>query len=87
VQKQEMDRRAENLAKNPGTGLSWDQAKAEIRSATMAEIILAERPENIPIKDWQKEELLRRKAEHAQSPEGALSWEEAKEQILRRRNG
>ena len=44
---------------------------------------LADTPEVVPLTDWQKEELARRKAEYLAHPESAVSWEEAKEQIRR----
>lgn len=31
-QKEELDRRKENLMKNPASGLSWDEVKKRIRS-------------------------------------------------------
>jgi len=42
---------------------------------------LADTPEDIPVTDWQKEELTRRKARHQQDPGSALSWEQVKERL------
>lgn len=42
---------------------------------------LAKTPEALPVPDWQKEELAKRKASHQSRPEAAVSWEEAKERI------
>ena len=47
---------------------------------------LADHPENVPVPDWLKTELDRRKAAYLQNPESAMTWEEAKESI-RRANG
>jgi putative addiction module component (TIGR02574 family) len=41
-------------------------------------------PEQIPVLDWQKEELAKRKANYLQNPDSGSSWEEVKERI---RNG
>jgi putative addiction module component (TIGR02574 family) len=41
-------------------------------------------PEQIPVLDWQKEELAKRKATHMQNPNSGSSWEAVKERI---RNG
>jgi putative addiction module component (TIGR02574 family) len=40
----------------------------------------------VPVPDWQKEELARREAEYTNHPESGVPWAEAKERI-RRRNG
>jgi putative addiction module component (TIGR02574 family) len=45
---------------------------------------LAANPEDVPIHDWQKEELARRKANLAQNPGSALSWEEVKRRVRNR---
>jgi putative addiction module component (TIGR02574 family) len=42
---------------------------------------LSATPENIPIPDWQKEELDRRNAEFEKHPESALSWEDVRQQL------
>ena len=44
-------------------------------------------PEQIPVLDWQKEELARRKAAYLQNPDSGSSWEAAKERIHSQRNG
>jgi putative addiction module component (TIGR02574 family) len=44
-------------------------------------------PEQIPVLDWQKEELARRKAAYLQNPGSGSSWEAAKERIRSQRNG
>ena len=38
-------------------------------------------PENIPVHEWQKEELARRRAKLASTPASGLSWEEVKRRI------
>ena len=38
---------------------------------------IAATPEEIPVPQWQKDELARRKAEHLRNPESAIPWEEA----------
>ena len=40
---------------------------------------IAATPEEIPVPQWQKDELARRKAEHLRNPESAIPWEEALE--------
>lgn len=47
---------------------------------------LASTPENVPLYDWQRDELARRKTNLASNPASAVSWEEVK-QALRRRHG
>ena len=42
---------------------------------------IASVPEAVPVPDWQKEELARRKSDHLQNPGSETSWEEAKERI------
>jgi putative addiction module component (TIGR02574 family) len=42
---------------------------------------IAAQPEQIPILDWQKEELAKRKANHLQNPDSGSSWEEVKQRI------
>jgi putative addiction module component (TIGR02574 family) len=44
---------------------------------------LAANPEDVPVYDWQLEELERRRADHESHPELATTWEEA----LRRARG
>jgi len=45
---------------------------------------LAARPEDVPVHDWQKEELARRKANLQNNPASALSWEEVQRRIRSR---
>jgi putative addiction module component (TIGR02574 family) len=45
---------------------------------------LAATPEQLPMPDWQKEELDRREEEHLKSPASAIPWEQALEELRRR---
>jgi putative addiction module component (TIGR02574 family) len=45
---------------------------------------IAQVPEQIPVLDWQKEELAKRKAAYLQNPNAGSSWEAVKDRI---RNG
>jgi putative addiction module component (TIGR02574 family) len=45
---------------------------------------LAATPNAVPIFDWQKEELARRKANLQRNPASALSWEEVKRRVRSR---
>ncbi len=45
---------------------------------------LAATPSEVPIHDWQKEELARRKANLMSKPARGLSWEEVKERVRSR---
>ncbi len=45
---------------------------------------LAATPEAVPVHDWQKEELARRKANLRQHPASGLRWEEVKQQVRSR---
>jgi putative addiction module component (TIGR02574 family) len=47
---------------------------------------LAAVPDEVPVHDWQKEELARRKANLQKNPGTGLTWEEVKRRI-RDRNG
>ena len=38
--------------------------------------------EDLPVPEWQKAELLRRKQEYARNPESAQPWSEVKRSIL-----
>ncbi len=40
---------------------------------------------DLPVPEWQKAELLRRKEEYAQNPDSAKPWSEAKRPILESR--
>jgi len=42
---------------------------------------LAAAPSEVPIHDWQKEELARRKANLMNNPASGLSWDEVKRRI------
>lgn len=42
---------------------------------------LAATPSNVPIHDWQREELARRRANLMQNPSSAISWDEVKLRI------
>lgn len=44
---------------------------------------LAATPQAVPVHDWQREELARRKALHAANPSAALQWEHVKRRIRR----
>jgi putative addiction module component (TIGR02574 family) len=41
-------------------------------------------PDEVPIHDWQKEELARRKANLLQNPASALTWEEVQRRVRSR---
>ena len=43
---------------------------------------IASHPASVPVADWLKDELSRRKAEYLLDPSIAVSWDEAKESIL-----
>jgi putative addiction module component (TIGR02574 family) len=45
---------------------------------------LAATPEAVPIHDWQKQELARRKANLMNNPASSLTWEEVKRSIRSR---
>ena len=45
---------------------------------------LAATPEAVPVHDWQKEELARRKANLMQNPASRLTWEEVKQRVRNR---
>jgi putative addiction module component (TIGR02574 family) len=42
---------------------------------------LASSPDKVPVHDWQKTELIRRKANLARSPGAGLAWEEVKRRV------
>jgi len=48
---------------------------------------LAPTLEAVPIHDWQKEELDRRKANLMENPASGLTWEEVKGRVRSRRGG
>ncbi|WP_165229270.1 addiction module protein [Aquisphaera insulae] len=45
---------------------------------------LAANPEDIPVHDWQVQELERRKANLANNPASGMSWEQVKQRIRSR---
>jgi putative addiction module component (TIGR02574 family) len=45
---------------------------------------LATTPEAVPIHDWQKQELARRKANLLSNPASGLTWEEVKRRVRSR---
>ena len=45
---------------------------------------LAANPEDVPVHDWQLEELARRKANLENNPASGLSWDEVKRRIRSR---
>jgi putative addiction module component (TIGR02574 family) len=45
---------------------------------------LATTPETVPVHDWQKQELARRKANLLSNPASGLSWEEVKRRVRNR---
>jgi putative addiction module component (TIGR02574 family) len=47
---------------------------------------IADAPQELPMPEWQKEELARRKAAHLADPGAALPWEEVMRR-LRKRDG
>jgi len=48
---------------------------------------LAATPSEIPVHDWQKKELARRKANLLSNPASGISWEEVKSKIRSRHDG
>jgi putative addiction module component (TIGR02574 family) len=42
---------------------------------------LASTPESVPVHDWQRRELSRRKANLMQNPSSGVAWEEVKRRI------
>ncbi len=45
---------------------------------------IAASPDSLPVPEWQKEELARRRADYLEHPESGVPWAEAKERIRRR---
>ncbi len=45
---------------------------------------LAATPESVPVHDWQKDELARRKANLLKIPASALSWQEVQRRVRSR---
>jgi putative addiction module component (TIGR02574 family) len=48
---------------------------------------IAANPDDIPVHDWQKDELDRRKANLAANPESALAWDEIVRRVRARHGG
>jgi putative addiction module component (TIGR02574 family) len=48
---------------------------------------IAQTPAQIPVLDWQKEELAKRKAAYLQNPDSGSSWEAVKDRIRSKRYG
>ncbi|AFZ45740.1 addiction module component, TIGR02574 family [Halothece sp. PCC 7418] len=48
---------------------------------------IAQSPEQIPVLDWQKEELRKRKESYFKNPDSGASWEVVKERIRSNSNG
>jgi putative addiction module component (TIGR02574 family) len=48
---------------------------------------IAQVQEQLPVLDWQKEELANRKAAYSQNPNSGSSWEAAKERISNGQHG
>ena len=44
---------------------------------------LASEPESVPVHEWQKQELARRKANLVKNPASGLSWEDVRQRIRR----
>ena len=42
---------------------------------------LAGKPEDVPVHDWQKQELARRKANLRKNPDAGLAWQEVKRRV------
>ena len=42
---------------------------------------LASNPDEVPVHDWQKEELARRKANLLENPGTALTWDEVQQRV------
>jgi len=70
---------------NPTTTSIFDLSPAE--KLQLVEDLwddLAATPEAIPVHDWQKEELARRKANLTKNPASGLTWEEVKRRVQER---
>lgn len=67
---------------NPGTPTIFDLSPAE--KLQLVEDLwddLAATPESVPVHDWQKQELSRRKARLLKDPASGLAWEEVKRRV------
>ncbi len=70
---------------NSGSGSVFDLSPAE--KLQLVEDLwddLAATPEAVPVHDWQKDELERRKANLTKNPTAGLSWAEVKHRIRSR---
>jgi putative addiction module component (TIGR02574 family) len=70
---------------NPGIGSVFDLTPPE--KLQLVEDLwddLAATPEAVPVHDWQKEELARRKANLLSNPASGLSWDEVKRRVRSR---
>jgi putative addiction module component (TIGR02574 family) len=75
------------MATNPTNPSVFDLSPAE--KLQLVEDLwddLAATPDAVPVHDWQKQELERRKANLARNPGSALTWEQVKANA-RSRNG
>ena len=67
---------------NPGTPSIFDLSPSEkLQLVQDLWDDLAATPETVPVHDWQKQELARRKANLLQNPASQLAWEEAKRRV------
>ena len=67
---------------NPTTPSIFDLSPAEKRQ--LVEDLwddLAATPEAVPVHDWQRQELARRKANLVKNPASRLAWEEVKRRV------
>ena len=67
---------------NPTTPSVFDLSPAE--KLQLVEDLwddLASTPESVPVHDWQREELARRKANLVRHPASGLAWEEVKRRV------
>jgi putative addiction module component (TIGR02574 family) len=75
------------MATNPTNPSVFDLSPAE--KLQLVEDLwddLAATPEAVPVHDWQKQELDRRKANLKRNPASAMTWEQVKANV-RSRNG
>lgn len=73
---------------NPTTTSIFDLSPAE--KLQLVEDLwddLAATPEAVPVHDWQKEELDRRKANLKKNPASGLTWDEVKRRVRSRHGG
>jgi len=70
---------------NAGTTSVFDLSPAE--KLQLVEDLwddLAATPEDVPVHDWQKQELVRRKANLQRNPASGVGWEEVRRRIRSR---